>query len=133
MEIRYLSAQLRSRLPRAQLIAVAFGGSLLLAGCAGDPPKAEMAVTQQAVNAAETAGALEYAPLELKTAREKFDAAQKAEQNKEYDKAQRLAEQAEWDARVAERKAQAAKAQRTLQDAQQGVQELREESLRNAN
>ena len=133
MEIRYLSEQLRSRLPRASLFAVALGGSLLVAGCAGDPPEAEMAVTEQALNAAETAGALEYAPLELKTAREKFDAAQKAEQNKEYDKAQRLAEQPEWDARVAERKAQAAKAQQTLQDAQQGVQELREESLRNAN
>lgn len=133
MEIRYLPEPLTSRLPRSLLLATAFGASLLLAGCAGDPPEAELAVTEQAVTAAETAGALEYAPLELKTAREKFDAAQRAEQEKNYEQAKRLAEQAEWDARVAERKAQAAKAQRTLQDAQQGVQELREESLRNAN
>jgi adenosylmethionine-8-amino-7-oxononanoate aminotransferase len=44
-----------------------------------------------------------------------------------------LAEQAEWDARVAERKAQAAKAQKAVQDARQGVQDVREEGLRSAN
>lgn len=133
MEIRYLSEQVTSRLPRGVLMAAALGGSLLLAGCAGDPPTAQMAVTDQAVTAAETAGAVEFAPLEMKSARDKLEAAEKAEADKDYDKARRLAEQAEWDARVAERKSQAAKAQRALQDAQKGVQELREESLRNAN
>ena len=40
------------------------------------------------------------------------------------------AEQAEWDARIAERKAQAMKAEQTLKDSQKGVQELRQESQR---
>lgn len=44
----------------------------------------------------------------------------------------KLAALAEWDARLAERKAQAAKAEQALQDARQGVQELREEGMRNA-
>jgi hypothetical protein len=50
--------------------------------------------------------------------------------DKKYDEAKRLAEQAEWDARVAERKAQAAKAERAVKDAHQGVDELREEGMR---
>ena len=52
--------------------------------------------------------------------------------DKKYDEARLLAEQAEWDARVAERKAQAMKAQKAVQDARQGVQELREEGMRAA-
>jgi hypothetical protein len=51
-------------------------------------------------------------------------------QDQKYDEARRLAEQAEWDARVAERKAQAAKAEKAVQDARQGVNELREEGMR---
>jgi hypothetical protein len=121
------------RLPQT-LAATAVLGSLLgLAGCAGDPPTAQLAVTNQAVNAAETAGATEFAPVEMQSARDKLNTAEKAEQEKDYKEARRLAEQAEWDARVAERKAQAQKAQRAVQDAQKGVQELREEGLRNAN
>ena len=50
--------------------------------------------------------------------------------DKHYDQARLLAEQAEWDARVAERKAQAMKAEQSLKDSQQGVQELRQESQR---
>ena len=53
-------------------------------------------------------------------------------QKEDYEDARTLAEQAEWDARVAERKAQAAKAQKAVEDAQQGIQELREEGMRGA-
>ncbi|MFH7439497.1 chromosome partitioning protein ParA, partial [Pseudomonas syringae pv. tagetis] len=42
----------------------------------------------------------------------------------------RLAEQAEWVARVADRKSQAAKAAKAVQDARHGVNELRYEGLR---
>jgi hypothetical protein len=54
-----------------------------------------------------------------------------AMQKENYEEARKLAEQAEWDARVAERKAEAAKAQKAVDDAQQGIQELREEGMRN--
>lgn len=113
-----------------KLAALALGTSFLLAGCAGNPPSEQYAVTQSAVNAAVTAGGTEYAAVEMKSAQDKFKQAELAMQEKKYDEARRYAEQAEWDARVAERKAQAAKAQKAVQDARQGVNELREEGMR---
>ena len=113
------------------LLAVFAASSLLaLAGCSGNPPTAQLAVTTQALNAAETAGAAEFAPVEMQSARQKMNDAEKADFEKDYKKAKDLAEQAEWDARVAERKAQAAKVQRAVDDAEHGVEELRNEGLR---
>jgi hypothetical protein len=113
-----------------KLAALALGTSFILAGCAGNPPSEQYAVTQSAVNAAVTAGGTEFAPVEMKSAQDKFKQSELAMQEKKYDEARKFAEQAEWDARVAERKAQAAKAQRAVQDARQGVNELREDGMR---
>lgn len=115
-----------------KLAALALGSSLVLAGCAGKPPTEQYAVTQSAVNSAVSAGGTEYAAVEMKAAQDKFKQAEIAMHDKKYDEAKLLAEQAEWDARVAERKAQAMKAQKALQDSRQGVQELREEGMRAA-
>ncbi|WAJ36451.1 DUF4398 domain-containing protein [Pseudomonas sp. GOM7] len=115
-----------------KLAALLLGSSLLLAGCAGNPPSEQYAVSESAVNSAVSAGATEFAPVEMKAAQDKLKEAEFAMHDEDYEKARRLAEQAEWDARVAERKAQAAKAERALQDARQGIQELREEGMRNA-
>lgn len=115
-----------------RLAALALGSSLVLAGCAGNPPTEQYAVTQSAVNAAVSAGGTEFAAVEMKAAQDKFKQAEIAMHDKQYDEARRLAEQAEWDARLAERKAQAAKAQKAVQDARQGVQDVREEGLRSA-
>ncbi|MNT11026.1 hypothetical protein D3C72_1458840 [compost metagenome] len=104
----------------------------MLAGCAGNPPSEQFAVSQSAVNAAVSAGGTEFAAVEMKAAQDKLKQAEIAMHDKHYDDAKRLAEQAEWDARVAERKAQAAKAEKTVQDAQEGVQDVREEGMRNA-
>ncbi|HHX05945.1 MAG TPA: DUF4398 domain-containing protein [Pseudomonadales bacterium] len=113
------------------LLAVLTATSLLtLAGCSGNPPTAQIAVANQALNAAETAGATEFAPVEMRSARQKLHDAESAEFKKDYKKAQALAEQAEWDARVAERKAQAEKAQRSVDDAQQSIEDLRYEISR---
>ncbi|QLF92158.1 DUF4398 domain-containing protein [Pseudomonas sp. ABC1] len=119
----------RSVLPK--LAAVALGG-LMLTACAGNPPTEQFAVTNSAVRSAVSAGGTEFAPVETRSAQEKWKDAELALQKKDYDKARTLAEQAEWDARLAERKTQAAKAQKALEDAQRGVQELRDEGLRNA-
>lgn len=119
--------QLRS----LKLATLALGSSLVLAGCAGNPPSEQYAVTQSAVNSAVSAGGTEFAALEMKSAQDKLKQAELAMHDKKYDEARRLAEQAEWDARVAERKAQAAKAEKAVQDAKQGVQELRQEGMRN--
>jgi hypothetical protein len=117
------------RLPK--LGAAALGG-LLLVGCASNPPDAQFAVTESAVNSATSAESTEYAPVEMRSAREKWDQAERAMQEENYEEARRLAEQAEWDARVAERKARAAKAQKALQDANEGIEELRQEGMRSA-
>ncbi|QBF25500.1 DUF4398 domain-containing protein [Pseudomonas tructae] len=119
-----------THLRKLKLAALALGSSLVLAGCAGNPPTEQYAVTQSAVNSAVSAGGTEFAAVEMKAAQDKLKQAEIAMHDKHYDDAKRLAEQAEWDARVAERKAQAAKAEKAVQDAHQGVQDLREEGMR---
>ena len=119
-----------SNLRGLKLAALALGSSLVLAGCAGNPPTEQYAVTQSAVNSAVSAGGPEFAAVEMKSAQDKLKQAEMAMHDKKYDEAKRLAEQAEWDAREAERKAQAAKAERAVKDAHQGVDELREEGMR---
>lgn len=127
-----MSTQATSRsTPKRLLAATTLGAALMLAGCASaPPPTSQLAIAQQAVNSADTARSAEFAPLELRTAREKLLQAEQANLEEEYDRARHLAEQAEWDARVAERKAQAEKAKRAVESAERGSQELREESLR---
>lgn len=87
-------------------------------------------MTESAVRGAVSAGATEYAPVEMRAAQEKWREAELAMQKEDYEKARRLAEQAEWDARVAERKAQAEKAQAAVEQARETIEELRQESLR---
>lgn len=105
---------------------------LALSGCAGTPPVEQYALSRSAVNAAVSAGGTEFAAVEMKSAHDKLKQAEIALHTKQYAQALQLAEQAEWDARVAERRAQAAKAERAVEDARQGVQDLREEGLRAA-
>ncbi|HWT69255.1 MAG TPA: DUF4398 domain-containing protein [Pseudomonas sp.] len=112
------------------MAALAITGSLVLAGCAGNPPSEQFAVSESAVNSAVSAGGTEFAAVEMKAAQDKLKQAEIAMHDKKYDQAKTLAEQAEWDARVAERKAQAMKAKQTVKDSRQGVQELRQESQR---
>src|SRR5690554_7989637 len=105
---------------RTLFTAMTLGVAVFVTGCASTPPPtSQLAVAQQALNSADTAQSAEYAPLELRTAREKLLQAEQANVEKEYDRARYLAEQAEWDARVAERKAQAEKARRGLESAEQ--------------
>lgn len=113
-----------------KLAALAIGSTFILAGCAGNPPSEQYAVTQSAVNSAVSAGGTEFAAVEMKSAQDKLKQAEIAMHDKKYDEARMLAEQAEWDARVAERKAQAVKAELAVKDSQKGVQELRQESQR---
>jgi outer membrane murein-binding lipoprotein Lpp len=119
-----------SSLHGLKMAALAIGGSLVLAGCAGNPPTEQFAVTESAVNSAVSAGGTEFAAVEMKAAQDKLKQAEIAMHDKQYDQARTLAEQAEWDARVAERKAQAMKAEQSVKDSQKGVQELRQESQR---
>lgn len=76
------------------------------------------------------AGAAQYGPLELRIAREKLDGAKRAMNSKEYDQARRLAEQAQVDARLAETKADAERARRTVEETRKNIETLRHEAER---
>ncbi len=107
-------------------------GLLTLMGCASSiqPPTGKMAVAESAVDKASAAGAYEYAPLELKMAQDKVDQAKTEIQAKNYVKADRLLEQAELDAQLAEAKTSTTKSQKVVDSLQQGIDLLREEIQR---
>ena len=65
-----------------KLAALALGSSLVLAGCAGNPPTEQYAVTQSAVNSAVSAGGTEFAAVEMKAAQDKFKQAEIAMHDK---------------------------------------------------
>jgi Domain of unknown function (DUF4398) len=110
----------------------AIGCALVVASCAGVPPPTEqMAVSKAAIANAAGAGGNEYASVEMRSAQEKMERAGRAMQKEDYEDARRLAEEAQGDARLAEKKAQSAKAQKAASVTQDDVRVLREEMNRN--
>jgi hypothetical protein len=102
--------------------------AVVIAGCASIPPPTEqMAVAKSALANAVSAGASEYAPVEMRTAQEKLDRANRAMDKEDYENARWLAEEAQADARLAEKKAQSAKAQKAASVMQDDIRVLREE------
>jgi membrane-associated HD superfamily phosphohydrolase len=105
--------------------------TIVLSGCASTPaPTEQIALSKAAVASATSAGAGEYAPVEMKSAADKLTAAQRAFSDKDYERARQLAEQAQVDAKLAESTAQAAKAQKAITESQEGNRVLREEMNR---
>ncbi len=86
--------------------------TLLLGACAsqGKAPVADLAVARNSLGKAESAGAAQYAPTELLSARDKLSRAEVAMKDKRFDDARVLSDEAAADADVAERKARAVKA-----------------------
>jgi len=104
---------------------------VIMAGCASVPaPTEQMAVSKSAIANAVSAGANEYAAFEMRTAQEKMDRANRAMQKKDYVDARHLAEEAQADARLAEKKAESAKAQKAASVMQDDNRVLREEMNR---
>ncbi|HEX5311972.1 DUF4398 domain-containing protein [Aquabacterium sp.] len=104
------------------------GAVLVLAACASSvpPPTALMAVSSAAVADAAMAGASEFAPAEMRLARDKIDRAQAAMTNHEYERARVLAQEAQADAQLAiakARSAKAAKASAAVRDDSRALQE----------
>jgi predicted S18 family serine protease len=98
-----------------------------LASCASQPPvpNEQLAVSKTAVEQAQRAQAGDYAPIELKQAQDKLNLAQAAVQKEDYVTAQRLAKQAEVDARLAETKAHSARAQNAVAQINESIRALR--------
>ena len=102
---------------------------LMLAGCASQkaPATADVAVSRAAVDNATSAGAAELAPAEMTSAREKMLRANQALAAKDYQAARDLATQAQADARLAQSKANSAKATAAADALQENIRVLREE------
>jgi hypothetical protein len=108
--------------------------AMLLGACAtvDTLPAAEIAAAQAAISQAENVGAKNAAPVELLAAREKLEKADAAVREERFGDARRLAEAAEADAMLADRKARAAKAQSAAQELVRSNELLRIEAGRNA-
>jgi len=107
---------------------LAIGALALVAGCASTPaPTEQMAVSKAAIANAVSAGGPEYAAVEMKSAQDKMDRANRAMSKEDYDVARSLAVEAQADARLAEKMAQSGKAQKAAAVMQDDARVLREE------
>jgi hypothetical protein len=105
----------------------------IMAGCASIPePTEQMALSKNAVNNAISEGANEFAPVQLRSAMDKMDAAERAVAEEEYEDAKQLAEQAQVDAQLATSMARAGKAQKTVRELEEGNRTLQQEIERKA-
>jgi hypothetical protein len=117
----------------AALLSLALASSLVVAlgGCATQPvPNERMAVAEAAVKGASTTSTSENAPSELLIAKTKLDSARQAANNKDYERAAQLAEEAQVDARVAELHAQSEISRKAALESQEAARVLREEISR---
>jgi len=116
------------KLVGASALAVAIS---VIAGCSSTPvPTDEVALSKSAVQTAISVGGAEFAAVELKTAQDKIAAAEKAIDDDENLKAKHLAEAAIVDAKLAENKALAGKAEKSLNESRDGQRVLLEEVQR---
>ena len=117
-----------------QLMLMVCGAALILAvGCTSlkTPATADVAVSKAAVENAAGAGGSQFAPMEMAAAREKLARANKAMADKDYQLAVDLAAQAQADAKLAQGKANSAKAQAAANALQDDINVLRSELQRN--
>ena len=114
-----------------RLAAGAFAAAaLLLTGCASPqkaPATADVAVSRNAVENAVSAGAAELAPEEINAARDKMMRANQALAARDYKLARELAIQAQADAKLAQSKANSAKATAASNQLNEDLRVLREE------
>jgi len=102
---------------------------VLTVGCSSmkTPATADVAVSKAAVENAAGAGGAEFAPAEMRSSREKLVLANQAMAAKDYKRAADLAKQAQADAKLAQGKANSAKAQAAADALQDDIRVLREE------
>ena len=112
-----------------QMVSLIAGFAIFfLAGCASIPaPTEQIATSKAAVDDALSAGGNEFAPLQLKSAIDKMEAAERAMGDKNYVLARQLAEQAQIDAQLAQAMARTNKAQKAADALQESSRVLRQE------
>jgi hypothetical protein len=118
----------RSSFARISAPATIAGSLLLVMACATTPPPtAEIAVSKAAVSDASGAGGAEFAPSDMKSARDKLDRAEVAMAAKDYDRALSLAQEAQVDAKLAEVKADSSKARKAADELSEDTRVLQDE------
>ncbi len=118
---------------KASRLALVGAALVFLGGCASTPPPvAQMAVAKTALSNASTAGSEEYAPLQLKEAKDKMDAAQQAMTAHEYKRAAQLAEEAQVDAELAIARARSEKAAKAAAAVKKDSKVLRQQINNNS-
>ena len=109
-------------------LSVVSTAAALLIGCASvEPPIALMAVAKSSIANAEAAGGNEFAVVNMRAAQEKYEQARRAMEKEQFADAKLFAEQAQTDAKLAEKKSQAAKAQKAAAVIEDDLRILREE------
>jgi DNA repair ATPase RecN len=110
-------------------VATCAAAMLALAACASSPiPNEKIAVARASVQRAEQSGAPELAPVELSTARDKLQRAEKAAADHDAQPATVLAEQANIDAQLAEATAQQHRSHEAEMELESSLQALREQA-----
>ena len=112
---------------------IALAATLTACGSNAPRPVSELALADSALKSAETSGAREYAPIELRIARQKKEAADAAMADEEYAQARKLTIQARADADLARAKSDAEKSRLALKEAQDNIEMLRTEATRTSN
>ena len=99
----------------------------MIPACAGVAPMEKMVKLESQITNARQAEAIVYSPLELKFAEDKYRLAQDAIDDKEYDVARQLADEALLDAQFAEIKALSVRAEKEAQEMRESIETLRTE------
>lgn len=122
------------RLARPAALVLALSATLFLGACAskGPPPVDAMATARAAITQAEAAQAGQLAPVELLAARDKLAKADAAVRAEEFAQARRLANEAEVDGVLAERKARAERARQAAVELDRSNAALKQEAGRRA-
>jgi len=98
---------------------------LLIAGCASTRPGPDVVLAaEQAVAAAEQAGGDEFAPTEMRFAKEKLESAKLGLEKKKYEVALYLLEESEINSELAMEKARTAKIRRQVNELRKSNEEL---------
>lgn len=119
------------RTPLALALAAVLVGCGSSSRIAPEAARAELNAARTALSQAEQADAATHAPIALRTARQKVEAATAALATGDTERVDRLAEQAAVDARLAESRARAVVAELAVREVQEAIQALREEIERN--
>jgi hypothetical protein len=101
--------------------------AILIVGCSTNPPVEKMSVAEHLIEDADINKSAQYSPLEMRIARENFEAAKAAMAAEDYDKARRLAEKVAVDVETAAAKADSIRAKNAVDELRQSIETLRQE------